>query len=67
VRKAAFDALITSGMTVRSFNKSVLNRHVECIAFSELNNGDMAMLTRGYKTVTRLVFLLCLLFNDAVK
>jgi hypothetical protein len=67
VRKAAFDALITSGMTVRSCNESVLNGHVECIAFSELNNGDMAMLTRGYKTVTRFVFLLCLLFNDAVK
>jgi hypothetical protein len=45
VRKAAFDALITSGMTVRSCNESVLNGHVECTTFSELSNGDMGKLT----------------------
>jgi hypothetical protein len=40
VKKAAFDVHITSGMTVRSFNDSVLNEHVESITFSELNNED---------------------------
>ena len=47
---------------MRSCNESVLNGHVECIAFSELNNGDMEMLTGGYKKVTRFVFLLCLCY-----
>jgi hypothetical protein len=45
VRKVAFDVLITSGMTVRSFNDSVLNEHIESITFSELNNEDEGKVT----------------------
>ncbi|GFG40041.1 hypothetical protein Cfor_10534 [Coptotermes formosanus] len=40
LRKVAFDALITSGTTVKSFSDSVLNEHIESITFSELNNED---------------------------
>jgi hypothetical protein len=36
--KKACDVLITSGMTLRSFNDSVLSEHIESIRFSELNN-----------------------------
>jgi len=40
VRRVSSDVLITSGMTVRSFNDSVLNEHIESITFCELNNED---------------------------
>jgi hypothetical protein len=45
LRKVAFDALITSGTTVKSFSDSVLNEHIESITFSELNNEDEEKVT----------------------
>ena len=45
VRRVASDVFITSGMTVRSFNDSVLNEHIECITFCELNNEDEGKVT----------------------
>jgi formamidopyrimidine-DNA glycosylase len=36
---------ITSGMTGRSINDSVLNEHIESITFSELNNEDDGKVT----------------------
>jgi len=38
INKVDCDMLITSGMTVRSFNDSVLTQHIESFAFYELNN-----------------------------
>lgn len=40
VKKVTVDGLITSGMTMRSFNNSLLNEHVESIMFSEFNNEE---------------------------
>jgi hypothetical protein len=40
VKKVIVDGLITSGMTMRSFNNSLLNEHVESIMFSEFNNEE---------------------------
>ena len=37
--------VITSGMTVRSFNDSVPNEHRESITFCELNNEDEGKVT----------------------
>ena len=34
IRRVACDVLITSGMTVRSLNDSVLNEHIESITFA---------------------------------
>jgi hypothetical protein len=38
VRRVACDVLITSGMTVRNFNDSMLNEHIKSITFFELND-----------------------------
>jgi hypothetical protein len=40
VKKVIADGLITSGMTMRSFNSPLLNEHVESLMFSEGNNEE---------------------------
>ena len=45
VSRVACDVLITSGMTVRNFNDSVLNEQIESITFCELNNEDEGKVT----------------------
>ena len=45
MRIVACDVLITLGMTVISLNDSVLNEHIESIAFCELNNEDEGKVT----------------------
>jgi hypothetical protein len=45
VTKVACDVRTTPGTTVRSFNESVLNEHIESITFSEINNEDEGKVT----------------------
>ena len=45
VRTVVWDVLITSGMTKRNFNYSVVSEHLESITFCELNNEDEGKLT----------------------
>jgi len=45
MRRVACDVLITSGMTMRNFNDSVLNEHIESITFCEFNNEDEGNVT----------------------
>ena len=45
VRTVVCDVLITSGMTKRNFNYSVVSEHLESITFCELNNEDEGKLT----------------------
>jgi hypothetical protein len=66
VRRVACDVLITSGMTVISFNDSVLNEHIESITFCELHNeGEGTVTSVDKRKWPDLFFLLCL-FNDSV-
>jgi len=51
VRRVACDVLITSGMTVKNFNDSVLNEHIESITFCELNNEDEGKVTSMDKRI----------------
>jgi len=45
VRKEACDVLITSGMTVRGLNNSMLNEHIQSFTFCELSKEDEEKLT----------------------
>jgi len=51
VRRVACDVLITSEMTVRNFNDSLLKEHIKSITFCGLNNEGEGKVTSMNKRI----------------
>jgi hypothetical protein len=63
MKKVAVNGLLTSGLTMKSFNDPVLIEHVEPITFSEFNNEEVKVTIVGFQALTAVV-VKCSIFWD---